>query len=368
MTSQYSYNSHNDFGDTDKCASYGSTVDFVWSLWSKHIDRIDQRTSLLYRSNQKIPDFEQCSDMTSAVLARGYDIEDSVCYNGNRVNPLFDIIHCLSCNSVAPKRALDYLLSLGYDIEKRNNEGSTALLEAAWSFRPQASRCLEALIREGADIGAVNSKGQGALNCALAGPHSLYRWRKVEQYLQIEGDVVDDEWKIQVIYHTNEEKSANGFDDFCLNTPMQDSMWSPPDPISSPWPQNPNEWSTLDADCRTDLDPQCDHNAATSSAYENPGASRAGNNAPELIFCKDYERDIRRIRNPLGVLKARLRSVLLILLKNGCDPNSIDDEDRTPSHYARENGVWCQWSWALGMSAFSYDVKNDCWVRGSYTT
>jgi len=85
--------------------------------------------------------------MTDAVLTQGYDTENLVCYNENMVDTLFDVIHCMSCDFEVTKRALEYLLKLGYDIEKRDDEGSTPLLEAVLSFRPHAIRFLKAFIR-----------------------------------------------------------------------------------------------------------------------------------------------------------------------------------------------------------------------------
>jgi len=85
--------------------------------------------------------------LTDAVLTQGYDTENLVCYNENRADTLSDVIHCLSCDFEAPKRALEYLLKLGYDIEKGDDEGSTPLLEATLSFRPPAIRFLKAFIR-----------------------------------------------------------------------------------------------------------------------------------------------------------------------------------------------------------------------------
>jgi ankyrin repeat protein len=85
--------------------------------------------------------------MTDAVLTQAYDIENFVYCNENRAGTLFDVIHCMSCDFEVPKRALEYILKLGNDIEKRDDEGSTPLLAAALSFRPHAFRCLKAFIR-----------------------------------------------------------------------------------------------------------------------------------------------------------------------------------------------------------------------------
>lgn len=115
------------------------------------------------------------------------------------------------------------------------------------------------------------------------------------------------------------------------------------------------------------LDPELDE-ALTLTAYKVPGApnsSLSEENELEYIFCKDLEGLKHRIRDPIGVLKARLRFVLLILLRNGCDPNSVDDRNKTPSDYASHNGIWSEWSWALERSNLVYNDRNHCYVRGS---
>lgn len=82
-------------------------------------------------------------------------------------------------------------------------------------------------------------------------------------------------------------------------------------------------------------------------------------NEPEDILCKNFEGVEGRIQSPIQVLIARLKFVRLILLEDGCDPGSTDEENQIPSDYARQNGIWSQWSWALVTCGFCYDAGND---------
>ena len=69
------------------------------------------------------------------------------------------------------------------------------------------------------------------------------------------------------------------------------------------------------------------------------------------------------IKNPINVLKTRLKHKLLTLLQADCDPNVLDNAGASPSDYARRDGLWPQWSWALEQSGHIYDARNDRWVR-----
>ncbi len=82
-------------------------------------------------------------------------------------------------------------------------------------------------------------------------------------------------------------------------------------------------------------------------------------NEPVDILCKNFDGVEGRIQSPIQVLTARLKFVRLILLEDGCNPGSTDEENQIPSDYARQNGIWSQWGWALVTSGFCYDAGND---------
>lgn len=79
------------------------------------------------------------------------------------------------------------------------------------------------------------------------------------------------------------------------------------------------------------------------------------------LFC----RCTTLIRNPIPILKRRLRFRLLTLLRAGCDPNHLDRDGRSPSDDARKHGSWPEWTWALLESGYAYNDDTERWVKGS---
>ena len=69
------------------------------------------------------------------------------------------------------------------------------------------------------------------------------------------------------------------------------------------------------------------------------------------------------IQHPMKVLKKRLRFKLLFLLNAGCDPNVLNHAGESPSEYARQDGLWPQWSWALKNTGYVYDAESGRYVR-----
>ena len=83
----------------------------------------------------------------------------------------------------------------------------------------------------------------------------------------------------------------------------------------------------------------------------------------EYVLMRDQNDVELVIKNPINILKTRLRHKLLTLLQADCDPNVLDNAGASPSDYARRDGLWPQWSWALEQSGHIYDARNDRWVR-----
>lgn len=81
------------------------------------------------------------------------------------------------------------------------------------------------------------------------------------------------------------------------------------------------------------------------------------------MICEDDDNHNRRIEHSKHLLQKRMRSKLLTFLKAGCDPNVLDNVGKSPSDYARQDGVWSQWRWALLHAEYIYDVIRDNWVR-----
>lgn len=141
-------------------SSYGSTLDLVWNIWFRYLDYISHVVNPPFTSIKPLEEFDQCVQMTHAVLSRGCDIQDAVSYNAYRANALLEVNVSFSTDSVATMRALEFLIGIGYDLEKQNGvEWLTPLLHAVVACRPQAINCIKTYIARGADIHVKNLKG-----------------------------------------------------------------------------------------------------------------------------------------------------------------------------------------------------------------
>ena len=310
-------------------------------------------------------DFDQCVRMTDAALARGCDTDDSVCYNSDRANVLFEMNDCTRLRqeySGSAKNMLNYLVNKGVDLEKRNFLGLTPLLHAVTAFKPQSLKCLETFVRRGANIHATNFDGQGALHLALLGPHRFYNFgyqhhlRSAEQV-----DASDQYWRLRIIFHTEADSAAQyscGHHEQCKNINFEQDhevqQGKYYDALAKDWA---GEQRVLT------LVPNFAHGTASVNQGLPSALPKFKDVLPDFIRCKDYDGVEHLIRHPVKVLKAHLRLVLLTLLRAGCDPNVLDDRGNPPSFYAEENMLWPEWSWALQHAAYTYDMTKDQWVQ-----
>ena len=101
-----------------------------------------------------------------------------------------------------------------------------------------------------------------------------------------------------------------------------------------------------------------------SYSFDRSGADYAStpeDDMLEYIISRDYEGVRHIIRNPIRVLKLRLRYMLLVLLEAGCDPNTLDDKGESPNDYAERDNLLPQWEWALRKAGYVF--ANGHWER-----
>ena len=60
--------------------------------------------------------------------------------------------------------------------------------------------------------------------------------------------------------------------------------------------------------------------------------------------------------------------MLLVLLRAGCDPNTLNNAGLSPSDYARKKGLWPNWEWALSESGYVYNSDKDLCERKDETS
>ena len=294
--------------------------------------------------------------MTEVVLAHGCDIEDTIGFSG-QANALFELCYHWSLDQAhtpIADIALEYLINIGYEVEKRNHRGQTPLLWTASSYQPQVIKCLRAFMRRDADLNAVDSAGRGVVHSALAAPHIFDSWRTLT-IITHDVHVTQFYGLPHLIYGTENTAHADDYIDRVFESSLL---------------------SEQDAASLFDSEAYLFRTKTTQETYDNTdvintrfGGAPTGSALVEDRTLEEYVLRLdpngieHLIKNPIHVLKTRLRYKLLTLLQVGCDPNISDNAGASPSDYARRDGLWPQWSWALEKSGHIYDARNDRWVR-----
>lgn len=327
-------------------------------------------------------DFDQLVGMTDAALRHGCDLEDSVTYMPEIANALFEIVKWSSLREPhlsAPEKAINYLIKIGYDLERRNTEGLTPFLYAAGSYQPQAIQCLQTFIRRGADVNVTDTLGRGALHLALTVPQCFDGWKSLRLTNRILFDISSYYYVPMCVYDTEYMGYAKDYDDegfdpkplhcsFLSEAPIRRGKVCLGNCQASPMHQinmctkHPGlrlDWTVPPDSCECGID--FDELAARETAYGDPCVPDGP--AYEHIFCKEFSGAEHFIKHPVKVLKTRMRFKLLTLLRANLDPNILDHAGASPSDYARRDGLWPQWHWALKNAGFSYESDNDRWVR-----
>lgn len=338
--------------------------------------------------------------MTEVVLSHGFDIDNTICYDESIANALYEITMAEYLPPSAPERALECLINAGYDKEKQNPKGQTPLLHAANSYAPQVIKCLKVFIRKGVNVHAVDTAGRGALHSALAAPTMFENWSfNIDAGIDEQSITYPDDfyWSSSLLYCVEDEMHAEDYIEESLDTVMSTQHSA----VTKVYSANASSRTCAEGDdtgthdyMHPDLvqeaygtkdlmvsgsSDQCENLGVDNAAlYDTKGSDKDDSDdvdsnkddalsgaepADEHVFCKDHNGLERWIRNPIRVLKRRLRFKLLVLLEAGCDPNAIDNENQSVSDYAAKSGLRPQWKWALEKTGHTYDAMTDSWVK-----
>ena len=306
-----------------------------------------------------ITDLGQCRSMTELALAHGCLAEQSVAFNDDFPTSLFRLStvyrSTITCCRVAA--TLKQLLWAGYDKEAQNSNGQTPLLYTALCLGIRGLTMTELLLAENANVHARDNQGRGALHlCVL--------------FSQVAGTSFLDVCKGPL-------SAINS--GFCAGHPTTGDVCAGRDVDSQHNNSILQEVLYCD-ECDDCIDEQADvdyvgYEEDDGRCYwcsENSWSGYKNLKDEEwLYYCK--ETDIDDFKMPESpdpepepwMYKARSRLKLLALLKAGCSPNLLDSEGLSPSHYARAEGLWPQWEWALSKSGFRYNELTNSWGRES---
>lgn len=224
--------------------------------------------------------------------------------------------------------AIDYLSSIGWDLEEKNCLGQT-LLYAAVDCQPQVAKCLRALINGGARLYARDEIGRGPLLSALS-PLLVY-CPLVDPTYAWTLDDAGNNWMLSQIFGTEDRRHVQ---DYC-------DAESILDPLITPAEQLP--------------DVDSDASLCAEQSILKPEDD-------DYVYCVDEMGDSNWIRNPYHLLKDRIKTKLKILLEAGCDPNDRDKDGESTNDYARR-GIWSQWLWALEKTGYVFDEEQNRWIK-----
>ena len=148
---------------------------YVWTTFVKlysGLAWIDMASSV-----EKLKNFEECVAITQVVLDNDCTM-DSADDRRLHAGPLSALVGTDRADIDASTLvdAVDYLLSICWDLEDRNAYGQTPFLYAAATCGPQVARCLRTLIEKGARLDARDEMGRGPLLSALTSPLGTSNW------------------------------------------------------------------------------------------------------------------------------------------------------------------------------------------------
>jgi hypothetical protein len=350
--------------------SFTNPRNLIDSIWDYYVDfTLSSGSSIL---DDSITDLGQCRSMTEFALENGCLAGESVPFNAKFPTPLF---HLCGSRQLEPTRcqfadALKQLLWAGYDKELQNDTGMTPLLFAAFSHQFRSLTVMELLLTEDTNIHAVDNQRRGALHlCVWFFPGLQESCTSV-----CKGSILANDNPF-VAEHL---MTLDAFGDSSFDLQENDNDMEEVLPCD-------NGGGHIDEESDVDY-AEYDSEDPSDDTDDSPGSQGCywcgEGNCIQIDDMSDDEfamyhycadRDVDNFNMPETpdpeprpwLCKARLRFKLLALLKAGCCPNALDGEGLSPSDYAKAEGVWPQWEWALLKSDFQYIQFPGSWERGS---
>ena len=321
---------------------------------------------------------DHCKSLSNIAIKKGCDLEDSSSIYDFAPNLLFNTVEAdwtgidHDGRNVNSTDLIDIFLDYGCCIEQKNCDGMTPFLFTASEFwRSGMVSRIKSLLRRRAYPHAIDNKGGGALHVVL--------WAARRFWLHTDLLVIDNlsTRSLDILgyrLYRYDDFQREDCDDLHsafyedLDT-MQHQMRSeradrsgigfwfedhPAEPLDN---DNSGIYAT-----GSDGDVNCgdgsDGDGSDGDGSDGDGSDGDGN-IGEIYWT------IEKREMAYRVYQLRLRLMLFELLQAGCDPNLLDFEGKSPSHYAQPSRLWRHWTWALKHTGYVYEESTDAWVKPS---
>ena len=375
------------------------TTDIITTIWELAIRESQRHTSSYAIGAQPTGGFLKFDDRV-AMTQLALDNDCSI-YDGDKENvlsgPLFTMIDYESIEDLDPlymRDVIQYLTSIGYDLEESNRFGQTPLLHAASEVEPATEILMGLLIERDARLDTKDGFGLGLLHTVLllylylmdlgndmhpddkskalktAYGYSFPDWNPWVP------DVRDMYWVMSWSLLKNDADNfrpqESVWDDFssARSTSVCDSTPSSPD--SGPDVESSGRivlQASQVAAARSLSEVMSFLESTSDAAFGSEESMLEVNEVDNYVIARDLFGEERWIRNPVPLLKARTAMKLKILLEAGCDPNVLDDDGLSPTDYAKR-GIWIReaWFWVLRETGHTFDAVRDRWIKRSTPT
>ena len=373
---------------------HSRTTDIITTIWDLNIREAQFRYRFNETEGQPIGGalkFDECVAMTQLALDNDcniYDANKEIVSSG----PLFSIANYYMINDLDPskmKNVIQYLISIGYELEESNRFGQTPLFLAALDFGLATTMIMGLLIERGARLDTKDDLGLGLLHTVLLRylylmnlgnePHPYDRYGELE--LRYGYSHPSDFSRLPDERDMYFEMRFLLRQDLAEDCRPQESVGdhfsrATSTSVYKSTPSNLDSGSYAESSRR--VGPQGSQVAVerslstVASILESESDAAFGyeesilevNDVDGHVIYRDDDGEERWIRNPVPLLKARIATKLKILLEAGCDPNMLDDNGLSPSDYANE-GKWIReaWFWTLRETGHAFDAVQDRWIK-----
>ena len=297
--------------------------------------------------------------MSELAQKYGCDVNDNTEAGFNSTVPLTELARrsLQYVQPSVPNEVIRYLIQLGYDIEGAASCGRTALLYAATGHSPAVIEILKSLLQHKANPHVVDEDGIGALHNALlfqgvVGRTYAYFMShcSITAFKHNPADACEF-YAMWDVKHADDCVDEGPDGKPSLNQDSEEILRCYRDGGWTVWSSDVVGHDEMD-EMEEVMGEEMEEEMEDRMQYMRGWSKKYYGYNDEFLFLE-----------LIKTLRTRTRFKLLLLLQAGCNPNLIDEEDRSPSDYAKENCLWPEWTRVLKNTGYIYDEVSSSVIR-----